>query len=261
MPLVSTPEPSRDPFDHTPPPPPPPRSEPISNLPGVIVALAGLMTAIHAVDALVLSQRETVTMLLTFAFLPARYLAGAAESIPGGEGARVWSFLTYAFLHGSWMHLIFNMLWMVIFGGAVARRFGALRFLLLSATCAVAGAAFYLLFHIGEVAPMVGASAAISGHMAAATRFVFQLGGPLGAIRRSDPGAYRVRAAGFREALAHRQVVGFLAVWFGINLLFGLVTPGILGEGGAIAWEAHIGGFVAGFVLFSLFDPLSARRV
>lgn len=253
---LTTPDPIRDPFDRF---PPPPRPEPVSNLPGVIVALAGLMTAIHALDSHFLDQREQVDLLLTFAFLPLRYVAGAAAEIPGGEGARVWTFVTYALLHGSWTHLIMNLLWMLVFGSAVARRFGTLRFLLLSAVCAASGAALYLAFHVGEIAPMVGASAAISGHMAAATRFVFQAGGPLGLMRRTDPAAYRVRAAGFVEALANRQVAGFLAVWFAINLVFGLVTPAFFTGGAAIAWEAHIGGFVAGFLLFSLFDPVSRR--
>jgi membrane associated rhomboid family serine protease len=52
----------------------------------------------------------------------------------------------------------------------------------------------------------------------------------------------------------------FLLVWFGINFLFGIISLPIAGEGGSVAWEAHIGGFVAGFLLFSLFDPVPRRR-
>jgi membrane associated rhomboid family serine protease len=235
---------------------PPEGREPALNLPRVIVALALAMGAIHVVDAVFLSEQVQLEVLLTFAFLPARYLPGAAAELPGGYLANAWTFVTYAFLHGGWSHLFVNLLWMAVFGSAVARRFGALRFLLFSAVCAIAGAAAYLSAHFGEIAPMIGASAAISGHMAAATRFVFQMGGPLGAFRRSDQAAYRVPAIGFVAALSNPQVLIFLAVWFGINLVFGLFTPAIAGEGAQIAWEAHLGGFLAGFLLFSLFDPV-----
>jgi len=245
---------SHDPFTRMPPPP----SQPVFNLPRVVTWLAGLLIGIHAVVDWGLSREGELDVLLTFAFLPARYaLDGlAGMSLPGGEAANVWTFLTYAFLHGSWGHLIINVVWMAVFGSALARRLGPGRFLLLSAICAVAGAALHLYLHFGEPVPMIGASAAISGQMAAATRFVFQTGGPLGAVRRTDAAAYRVPATGFLGALSNPRVAMFLTVWFAINLIFGVVTPGLGGTGGSIAWEAHIGGFVAGFVLFSLFDPV-----
>ena len=69
-------------------------------------------------------------MLLAFAFIPARYGESAAM-LPGGEAACFWSPLTYAFLHADSSHLIVNLIWMAIFGTPLARRFGALRFLVL----------------------------------------------------------------------------------------------------------------------------------
>jgi membrane associated rhomboid family serine protease len=158
---------------------------------------------------------------------------------PGGIAADIWTFVTYGFLHGGVTHIAFNMLWMVIFGSAVARRFGAVRFLVFSALCAAGGAAMHLATHFGAEAPMIGASAAVSGHMAAAVRFVFELGGPLGMIRRSDEAAYKVPAAPLLRSFANRQVVAFLFVWFGLNLVFGLYsTPfdrcrGLYSLGGA----------------------------
>jgi membrane associated rhomboid family serine protease len=54
------------------------------------------------------------------------------------------------------------------------------------------------------------------------------------------------------------RVLAFLAVWFGTNILFGMGTVTIAGEPGqAVAWQAHIGGFLAGLLLFSWFDPQS----
>lgn len=243
-------------------PPPKPPSEPIFNLPRVVSTLAVLLIAIHLVDSYMLSRDGRFELVVTFGFLPLRYLpdAVAQYQLPGGEGARVWTFLTYAFLHGGWGHLFINVMWMAVFGSAVARRFGTLRFLLLSAVCAAAGAGLHLAMHFGEAVPMIGASAAISGQMAAATRFVFQSGGPLGAMRRTDPFAYRVPARGALESLSNPKVAMFLLVWFGINLLFGIISLPIAGEGASIAWEAHIGGFLAGFLLFPLFDPVRPRR-
>ena len=55
------------------------------------------------------------------------------------------------------------------------------------------------------------------------------------------------------------RVIAFLVVWFGINILFGTGTVSVPGEDQTVAWEAHIGGFVAGLLLFSLFDPAVRR--
>ena len=236
--------------------------QPAFNLPAVVFWLSAVMVVIHLVRTVVLSDDWNNAIFLYFAFWPVRYLpeivgSGAA---PGGFAADIWSFATYGLLHAGAGHIIFNLLWMAIFGSAVARRFGAVRFLLLSLVCAVAGAMTHLLFHFGDTVPMVGASAAVSGHMAAALRFVFELGGPLGAFRRQDLGAYRVPAVSLRRSLENRQVIGFMAVWFGVNLLFGIMGSSVAGEGGSIAWQAHIGGFLAGLILFPVLDPVSTTR-
>ncbi|MDN3719692.1 rhomboid family intramembrane serine protease [Roseibium salinum] len=97
---------------------------------------------------------------------------------------------------------------------------GAGRFLLFSVLCSIGGALAHLATHWGETAPMIGASAAISGQMAAAIRFVFELGGPLGAIRRSDRAAYLVPAQPLSVCFRNQQVLVFVAVWFGLNLFF-----------------------------------------
>ncbi len=69
--------------------------------------------------------------------------------LPGGFGADVWTFVTYSLLHGSWMHLGVNGVWLLAFGSAVARRFGVLRFLSFFAVTAAAGAAMHLLTNAG----------------------------------------------------------------------------------------------------------------
>jgi membrane associated rhomboid family serine protease len=232
-------------------------SEPMLNVPRAVTATLAVMAAIHAARELILSQREAVDLLLWFSFIPARYdPAVVAQGIPGGVAAQIWTFVTYAFIHGDATHLVINAVWLLAFGSAVARRFGTVRFLSFFAVTAAAGAAAHLATHFGALVPMVGASAAISGCMAAAIRFAFQGGGPLGLWRAQEAHAYHVQAAPLRAALADPRIIAFLAVWFGINLLFGLGSLPLNGGEQPVAWEAHIGGFLAGLLLFRWFDPV-----
>jgi len=233
------------------------KREPLFNIPPVIVTVLALLALIHAARMLLLTDDQDIVFLLSFAFIPARYdtsvvLGGA---LPGGAGAEVWSFVTYSLIHADWTHLGVNAVWLLPFGSAVARRFGALRFLAFFAVTSAAGAALHLATHAGEPFPMIGASAAISGAMAAAMRFAFQRGGPLGLLRGADEQAYRVPAVPLTGVLSDARVLIFVAVWFGINILFGLGSLPITGSEQTVAWQAHIGGFLAGLLLFSWFDP------
>ncbi len=236
-------------------------SEPIFNLPWIVTLFSGVMIAIHAVRAF-LDSKTDVEVLLWLAFLPARYdpALRVREALPGGDAADVWTFVTYAFLHGDITHLIVNLVWFLAFGSAVAWRFGILRFVVFFAVTAAVGALVHLMLHFGEIAPLVGASAAISGMMAAALRFAFEEGGPLGIFRGRGEAAFRVPASSLTQAFKNRQVLVFVLVWFAINILFGLGSiPELVGDG-AVAWEAHIGGFLAGLLLFPLFDPIGSAQ-
>jgi len=235
------------------------KAEPILNVPAIVVATLAAMAFVHAWRYFMLTQNEDIDFLLNFAFIPARYDATIvpAGTFPGGWGAEIWTFVTYAFIHADLMHIGVNGVWLLAFGSAVARRLGPLRFLALFAVTAAAGAATHLATHVGEVFPMVGASAAISGFMAAAIRFAFQRGGPLSMWRMQDDAAYRVPAAPLMAALRDPRILAFLGAWFGINILFGVGSLGIPGAEQSIAWQAHIGGFLAGLLLFAVFDPFT----
>jgi membrane associated rhomboid family serine protease len=233
-------------------------SEPVFNVPRVITATLAVLIIVHAVRTLVLSEDGDIEFLLLFAFIPVRYdpTVLALGPLPGGLGAQIWTFVTYALVHGSVIHLGVNGVWLLAFGSPIARRFGTLRFLVFFAIAAAAGAAAYLATHLGDLHPMVGASGAISGCMAAAMRFMFQRGGPLHLLPERDDAAYRIPAAPLATVLRDRRVVVFLLAWFGLNALSAFTSAPIVGANQVIAWEAHVGGFLAGLIAFAAFDPL-----
>ena len=177
--------------------------------------------------------------------------AGAALELPGGYPACVTSFVTYMLVHAGWVHLVVNALWMLAFGSAVARRLGDLKFLYFSTVCGIAGALTHLAFHFGELAPVVGASAAISGQMAGALRFIFSAR-PLPGGRRPDFVNAPLTSLG--QTLSDQRILMFLLLWVGVNVYFGLSAVPITGVEGGIAWEAHIGGFFCGLLVFGFFD-------
>jgi membrane associated rhomboid family serine protease len=237
------------------------RSEPIFNVPAVVLAILALFALIRAGEEFLLSSEDEIEFLRYFAFFPARYEASPLPSdpLPGGVGADIWTFVTYAFLHGDLVHLAINSAWFLPFGSAMARRFGSLRFIGFFIVTSAAGALLHLVTRSGEVLPMIGSSAAVSGCMAGAIRFAFQQGGPFFMFRSGDEAAYRVPAAPLAGALRDPRILVFLVAWFGLNLLFGLGTISLPGVEQSIAWQAHIGGFVAGLVQFSLFDPVGSQ--
>lgn len=216
--------------------------EPIFNLPPIVIALIAVCTAIEAIRTLLLSPQQDLGVILRFAFFPLRYSGEYAFDIYAFAAP-----VTYSLLHGGIMHLAVNMIWLAAFGSPLANRIGAIRFLLFWVVTSVAAVGLHYLLHMGEAVPLVGASGAISGMMGAAARFGFHIdrsqgrpafGGPLLSI----PAVFRSRTA-----------VTFLLVWFGINFLMGFGF-GASDDGSSIAWEAHIGGFLAGFLLLRLFD-------
>jgi membrane associated rhomboid family serine protease len=245
-----------EPLESPPELPPDGPREPILTLPGALTAYVLLLAVIHVVRMLLPFDIDDVVIQM-FGFIPKRYDSTLlAITFPGGTGAKVWTFMTYSLLHANLTHIGFNVLWLLPFGSALARRFGAARFFLFMAVTAVAGALAHLVTHEHAVAPMIGASASVSGTMAAAIRFAFVQGSFLSFSRGDADAAAKVPALSLLRALRNTRVLGFLAVWFGVNIIFGIGSIAIGADGASVAWQAHIGGFFAGLVLFSLFDPI-----
>ena len=256
--------------------------EPILNLPAIVTATLAVIVALHAARALVLSDEADLRLLLSLALVPARVTAALAperaEEILRGVAAlggtpdeaalraafaryiladpatMPWTFLTYAGLHGSWAHALLNGVWLAAFGTPVARRCGAWRYLAVAAVSVVAGAVLHYAIDPTSVSPLIGASAGVSGLMAAASRFIFQPRAVSpGGLPGLDPPWTPLQPLG--QLLRHRPAVMFLAIWLVTNLLFGLIaTPLLGGSEAGIAWDAHLGGFVAGFLLLPFLD-------
>lgn len=258
----------------------PVRREPIFNMPGVVVGLIALLVAIHAFREYGVAIEADGEILRRFGFVPARLTASfdmnaiakalnalardraqlaSARYFLGDGSFPAWSFVSYAFLHGDFVHVGVNCLWLAAFGGPVAMRFGVVRFMALFFVAAALGALTHYAFHRVDFVPVVGASASVSGIMAAAIRFVFQPGAPLGPpygnyILPPDLAA-RLPALPLSKAFADRRVMQFTLLWFAINFIFGVAAVPLGITSSAVAWEAHAGGFIAGFLLFGLFDP------
>ena len=168
---------------------------------------------------------------------------------PGTLWERAIPFVSYMGLHGNWTHLIINCLFLLAFGPIVARRFGTVLFFLFFLVCGVVAALCYLALNWGSPVPVVGASGAISGLMAAAIRM---LPGQAPWVQQGEAPL---------APLLSRQILVFTALWVAVNLMTAFTGFGLGGEGGLIAWQAHLGGFLAGLLLSIPFDRLRPRSV
>jgi membrane associated rhomboid family serine protease len=261
--------------------------EPIFFVPFVVAALVVALLAIHGV----LTQTSAATqdaVVRELAFLPGRLtlsiwpdrlgeLLARVNTDPSAleqaatlrhyraleGGAKLWTVLSYALLHGSWAHVAVNSIWLIAFGPPVARRFGSLRFLAFFALTAAAGALAHWASRPMDFSPLIGASAADSGLMAAAARFIFQPGAPLGgppsrSLSTIEDDAQRP-APPLRELLGQRRAVIFIVIWMATNFVFGAGAQALGASDAPVAWIAHVGGFVAGLLAFPLFDRAPRR--
>lgn len=198
-----------------------------------LAALIGLCAAIEG-----LFQLSDHGLLIEVGWRPQGYLIGAFWPEPDPTwfplfpGQSIAMYLTYGFLHVGAAHLLLNMVMLWVLGAAALERVGAASFLVLYAGAAVAGGAVFALLSFSSQ-PMVGASGAIFGLIAAVT-----------AWRWED-------AVGSRNKV--RAILPDLGVVIVVSLLVPLVLPGV------VAWQTHLGGFLAGWVLAIALDPGTSK--
>lgn len=203
--------------------------------PLVTYALFAANLAVFAFMA-ILPDAEAQLLVGRFALVPAVISEGAL-TIPRSEGGALGALvtpLTSMFIHGSGAHIASNLLFLHVFGDNVEDALGRTRFALFYVLCGVTAGIAQVLVGPGSAVPMVGASGAISGVLAAYVMLF--------------PGARVVTLVLF--FLLEVPAAVFIVVWFVLQLLNGISSLGaVLGAGGGIAWFAHLGGFLGGVVL------------
>jgi membrane associated rhomboid family serine protease len=182
------------------------------------------------------SEAALQSFIQAWGVVPREY--SSAQDLPPGIPLPFWStLLTSMFLHGGWMHLGGNMLYLWIFGDNLEKLMGAARFLIFYVVCGIAASFAHIIFGPGSTVPAVGASGAISGVLA----------GYLVLFPQN-----RIRVV-TRGGIAHVPAVVVLGFWIVLQLINGFGAMASTSEtGGGIAYMAHIGGFAAGFVLIKL---------
>ncbi len=226
------------------------RGEPIFNIPGVVLVIMGLCGIVFVLETYVLSDEQNNEFLLNFAFIPARF-----SEYGGFTSPAAWlTTVTYSLMHGSIAHIALNMIWLAAFGSPLAARIGPLRMTLFWIVTSIAAVMTHFAVYPDSIAPLVGASGAISGMMGAAARFGFRRS----PLRNSAAFVGDILPIGV--ALRMRTVLTFLGVWFVTNILTGMLSVGV-DSSATIAWEAHIGGFLVGFLGISLFDRRDNGRM
>lgn len=185
-------------------------------------------------------------LVFLFGIIPARYTSSYGDSAAHLEGA-VLSLFASMFLHGGWVHLLSNMLFLFVFGRSVEDRFGHLNFLLVYFLSGLGGALLHILLNAGSRVPTIGASGAIAGILGA-----YFVSFPNARITTLVPLFFFF----WTLELPALLVLGY---WFLIQFFTGFQMLAIQSATGGVAWWAHVGGFVVGVVLAITLRPRRRR--
>ncbi|MDD5582878.1 MAG: rhomboid family intramembrane serine protease [Candidatus Marinimicrobia bacterium] len=182
-----------------------------------------------------------------FALIPARYFGDLKESTGVHGIFAYYPFITNMFLHGGWSHLILNMWSLLIFGPAVEDRLGTCHYLIFYFLVGIAASCAHALVNENSVIPTIGASGAIAG--------------VIGCYVRKFPTSRLVVLVPFFFIPLFYEVpaIVFSFLWFLTQIIPGIINLLIPQDGGGIAWWAHIGGFVAGWILAPLMSQSTQK--
>ena len=148
---------------------------------------------------------------------------------------------TSMFLHGGWMHIVGNMLFLYIFGDNIEDMFGHGKYLLFYLLSGLAAAGTQIYFNSASEAPMVGASGAIAGVLGA-----YLIMFPKARVTTLIPIIIFIK-------IVELPAYVFLGIWFVMQMFSGVLALGLGGDAGGVAWWAHIGGFAMGMICVPVF--------
>lgn len=207
----------------------PPSHPPLINLPPVTKYMLILMIGIFIVTSYILSADERYLVFLKYGFVPNDWSGIDTHTDNYFAWYTPFTLVTYMLLHANLVHIIMNGTMLMAFGAGVERWMGGKRYILFFLLCGIISALIEFAVHPASPFPVVGASGGLSG-LFAAVLVLLQRQGQL------KTGRYGIWP--------------FAALWIGIAVVFGLVGENM--AGGPIAWVAHLGGFVGGFLLLKL---------
>ena len=214
--------------------------------PGAVIALIIANVAIFLME-IGLPADLAEQFIMHNALVPARYTQVEFATAHGLEAANVFPFITNAFMHAGWWHLIINMWTLWLFGGPLEQRLGALRFVLFYLGCGVAASVTHFAFNLASPVPALGASGAIAGVLGGFTLLHLKERVLLLTPVLFFPVTYRLPALVYTIFWFAQQILGASLHWFdgGLN--------------GGIAWWAHIGGFFIGAAVIRLLGVVRHR--
>jgi membrane associated rhomboid family serine protease len=201
---------------------------PSKSMPVVVFLLIAANAGVWFIE--LLQGRHLNEFVMTWGFTPLRMLAAQEDPV------RWVTPLSSMFMHGGWLHIIGNMWFLWIFGDNVEDAFGHAGFIAFYLACGLGAAAMQFLLSMNSPIPMVGASGAISG--------------VLGAYACFFPRARIVALVPIFVFIQFVELPAFLFIllWFLLQLVSGCASIG-LGAAGGVAFWAHVGGFIAGWLI------------
>lgn len=200
-----------------------PPKEPFINLPPYTKYLLLLIIVPHIIINFLLTDAQAHWVFIHLGFIPGRFTGEALF-----EPIALLTPFTHMLLHGSWLHIAMNAVMLLAFGSGVERWLGGKRMIVFFLICGFFGVAAHFALNFYSIQPVIGASGGLSGLFAAALIMINRQHGGL-------TGKYGMWP--------------FIILWIGISIAFGLIgSP----DGSEIAWAAHVGGFLGGFLVLKL---------
>jgi membrane associated rhomboid family serine protease len=220
-------------------------SVPVRRWPLVTWALVGINVWVFLHELALGPELEG--FIRKWGFVPAHYFY-LAEIAPDAWAERTLPILTSMFVHGGWMHLVGNMVYLWMFGDKVEDRLGHLRYLVLYVLGGVGAALAHAYTNTDSVAPTVGASGAISAVLGC---FLVLL--PHARVLTLIPLVF------IFFHIVELPAMLYLGFWLLMQVLSGALSLALVGDAGGVAWWAHVGGFVVGMLVAAAFRPWRAR--